>query len=416
MIELGLSRISRLLRQTPLPWRAIHVAGTNGKGSICAAASAMLHRGAGLQVGRFTSPHLLDSWDCVNLNEGTVAESMFREAEDKVKWYNRREDIEATEFEILTATAFEIFTRAKVAVGVVEVGMGGRLDATNMLQNPLSTVIAKIGMDHQDFLGDTIEKIAREKAGILKPGAPYVLSPDNNCAVRRVVAEAALQVGANPIQLPPSVSEKAHKAIDKLDVPPHQKTNCSLAFHAVYEAVIKLGHAPEVTKLLSHLPPSTPGRLQRVTFPSSITGGEERDALIDGAHNVDSAQVLGQYVDTHLRSSPDSSVDWIIALSSSKQKDANAILSAMLRPQDHVICTEFSKVEGMPWVRVLPDLLPMVQSLLKNPTEARFDPLEEDRDWRRALQGGPERPLVVAGSLYLVSRVLRRLRAAQAKH
>src|SRR6187402_3404456 len=128
MIELGLARISRLLSFTPQPWKAIHVAGTNGKGTICAYLSAMLHA-SGVRCGRFTSPHLIDRWDCITINEQTVRESVFREAEDLVLERNRKLDIAATQFELLTASAFEVFAKEKVEMGVVEVGLGGKLDA-----------------------------------------------------------------------------------------------------------------------------------------------------------------------------------------------------------------------------------------------------------------------------------------------
>src|SRR4051812_42901739 len=130
MIELGLGRISRLLRHTPQPWKAIHVSGTNGKGSICAYLSAMLHA-SGVRCGRFTSPHLIDRWDCITIDEQPVRESIFREAEALVMKRNEVEKIEASEFELLTATAFEVFYKEKVEMGVIEVGLGGRLDATN---------------------------------------------------------------------------------------------------------------------------------------------------------------------------------------------------------------------------------------------------------------------------------------------
>lgn len=134
MIELGLSRIARLAAQTPQPWKAIHVAGTNGKGSICAYLSAMLHA-SGVRCGRFTSPHLIDRWDCITIDEQTVQESSFIEAEERVKQRSQllRMASKATEFELLTATAFEIFYREKIEMGVIEVGLGGRLDATNIL-------------------------------------------------------------------------------------------------------------------------------------------------------------------------------------------------------------------------------------------------------------------------------------------
>jgi folylpolyglutamate synthase/dihydropteroate synthase len=209
MIELGLQRISRLLAQTPLPWRAIHVAGTNGKGSICNYVSGMLEaynvspyrkrrQLPTLSHGRFTSPHLIDRWDCITINQQTVSSELFHAVEKRVLARDAAECIQASEFELLTATAFEIFTQEKVDIGVVEVGMGGRLDATNILgqpvaaeylkddqsppvrATPLITAISDIGFDHEAFLGNTIEAIAREKAGIMKCDVPVIFHACSN--------------------------------------------------------------------------------------------------------------------------------------------------------------------------------------------------------------------------------------------
>ena len=121
MIELGLGRISRLLRHTSQPWSAIHVAGTNGKGTICAYLSAMLHA-SGVRSGRFTSPHLIDRWDCITINEQAVQESVFQEAEDLVLKRNQIEEIGASKFELLTATAFEVLAQEKIEMGVIAAG------------------------------------------------------------------------------------------------------------------------------------------------------------------------------------------------------------------------------------------------------------------------------------------------------
>ena len=179
MIDLGLARIGRLLQATPQSWRAIHVAGTNGKGSICAYLSAAL-RSNGLSCGRFTSPHLIDRWDCINVNGRAVSETVFRDVEKAVRQRDQAESLGATEFELLAATAFGVFQREKVEVGVVEVGLGGKLDATNALRHKVVTVIAKIGLDHQSFLGNTLEEIALQKAGIMRPGVPCVVDGSNH--------------------------------------------------------------------------------------------------------------------------------------------------------------------------------------------------------------------------------------------
>lgn len=196
MIELGISRIARLLQQTPLSWKAIHVAGTNGKGSISAYLSRLLAAG-GIRCGRFTSPHLVDRWDCITIDEKVVQESLFRQIEASVKLRDQDLGIGASEFELLTATAFEIFNHERVEVGVVEVGMGGRRDATNVLDNVLVSVISKIGLDHQALLGDSIEQIAREKAGILKPDVPCVIDGTNSVEVLKTIQYRIRELGVD---------------------------------------------------------------------------------------------------------------------------------------------------------------------------------------------------------------------------
>lgn len=197
MIRPGLSRITLLLKGIPLPWKAVHIAGTNGKGSICAYISALLHA-THIRSGRFTSPHLIDRWDCITVNEVPIAESRFRSVEERVKERNAVGKIDASEFEILTATAFEIFALEKVQVAVVECGLGGRLDATNVIEGPLVTVISKIGLDHQGLLGDTIRQIAGEKAGIIKTGAACVVDGSSDAEalaeIERVAGEKGVDV------------------------------------------------------------------------------------------------------------------------------------------------------------------------------------------------------------------------------
>ena len=202
MIELGLGRISRLLKDIPIAWRAIHVAGTNGKGSVCSYASAMLNAGS-IKCGRFTSPHLIDRWDCITINDRVVDQRLFCQVEDVVKSRDQKNGIKASEFELLTATAFEIFNHEKVEVGVVEVGLGGRNDATNVLQDPLVTVITKIGKDHQSFLGNSLEEIAYQKAGIMKQNVACLVDGSNEGSVIDVLKQNAKESQAAPLTLIP---------------------------------------------------------------------------------------------------------------------------------------------------------------------------------------------------------------------
>ncbi|KAL9097346.1 MAG: hypothetical protein Q9165_000773 [Trypethelium subeluteriae] len=425
MIELGLARISRLLKHVEFSWRAVHVAGTNGKGSICAYASTLL-KASNISTGRFTSPHTIDRWDCIAINDKVVTESLFKDIEDRVKRRDEKENIQASEFELLTATAFEIFNHEKVEVGVVEVGMGGRLDATNVLQDPLVTVVSKIGLDHQEFLGNTIEAIAREKAGILKPGVPCVVDSTNGESVKAVVKTVAGDVGASPLRfidldLLENYKKKELSASHYLnDV---QLVNYECAKQAVVLALAQLGKSLNSSAqdhaLLRSSP--LPGRLQRLSI-EPLTGREQY-ILLDGAHNPQSAALLRERVDEDRLNWPHSPqsarldsagfssqpVTWVLAARDGK--DVSKMLSYLIKPGDTVVTTAFGPVDGMPWVKTMsPQVLLSTAAqnrLLDGQSNSRESVLEALQLATALANGGP---LVVAGSLYLVGDIMRALR------
>lgn len=405
MIDLGLARIGRLLQHTPQTWKAIHVAGTNGKGSICAYLSAML-RTSGVSCARFTSPHLVDRWDCIAINDKPVSETVFRDAEEAVKQRDAEGRVGATEFELLTATAFEIFHRQSVEFGVIEVGLGGRLDATNVLSQKAVTVVAKIGLDHQSFLGNTMEDIALQKAGIMRRGVPCVVDGSNQLSVLRVIEDHAKEVGAEVVY--PSTSS-VRDALSGADLEPHQIQNLACAHLAFTLA------RPEDKRSLAELIPlikqlEWPGRLQRLSL-QGITG-RQQDVLLDGAHNTQSAEVLAAYVQKHFRS-PGQPVTWVLA--ATQGKDMDGILGLLLRPGDNVAAVRFGPVDGMPWVKATDpsELLRVASNYGISPSELYNggDDVKATLSW--AANATAERPVVIAGSLYLVSSVLRLLRSVK---
>lgn len=466
------------------------MAGTNGKGSICAYVSSMLDaynksdfRSSGPAIkgknepgtprhdsishGRFTSPHLIDRWDCITINQKPVSFGIFDAVEKKVKQRNEAEKINASEFELLTATAFEIFNEQQIDVGVIEVGMGGRLDATNIigLQGgielppntsmetfrplPLVTAITSLGLDHQAFLGDTLEKIAREKAGIIKPSVPVVY--DNSDAredmqaafkvIENVAAENACPV-LSPIPFFSAVELEDRLAdwIVTLDLPGHTQTNAAVAFTATWAALQQLGRVSPPQRMeqeqrelalsmLDIVPTTTvPGRQQKISI-ETLTGRRE-PVLLDGAHNYESAVSLVESVeelrrvereDAMSRNAEPSPVTWVVAVSNSK--DPIDVLGPLLtnadpvfrEKEDRVFAVEFGPVGGMPWVTPSPasQIMETIASMSNSTVNPRRM-LDCGRDITRALrlasetaQGGP---LVIAGSLYLVQDVLRLLR------
>jgi len=410
MIELGLARISRLLGESVLPWRAIHVAGTNGKGSVCAYASSMLHA-CGIPCGRFTSPHLIDRWDCITVNEKVVEESLFRRTERRVQLINEKEGIGASEFELLTATAFEIFAQEKIKIGVVEVGLGGRLDATNIMKDPLVTVITKIGKDHEALLGSTLPEIAYQKAGILKTDVPSIVDGTNPQEVLNVIAEVSKDVKSGMVNYIEVLTGQPQSEIwsvqSRAAYQPHQQMNISLAYEAVTLALSQSQIPFDPLQFVTAIEHTIwPGRLQMISI-RSLTG-RSQPILLDGAHNAQSAMVLGSYVDENLREEG-KPVTWVVALS--KGKDLQEILSTLLKKGDNLVAVQFGPVDQMPWVQAMSaaEVLDKARAMV-----------ELDRSWaaqgsllaglQNAVKTSGERPMVVAGSLYLVSDVLRLLR------
>ncbi|KAL2148795.1 hypothetical protein VTH82DRAFT_1942 [Thermothelomyces myriococcoides] len=403
MIDLGLARIGRLVQHTPQTWKAIHVAGTNGKGSICAYLSAMLSA-SGLSYARFTSPHLIDRWDCIAVDGKPVPEAVFREAEEAVKQRDRDGQIGATEFELLTATAFEVFYRQKVEYGVVEVGLGGKLDATNVMEQKTVTVISKIGLDHQSFLGSTIEEIALQKAGIMRPGIPCVVDASNHPSVLSVIEKYARAVGAD-LHYASAAGITGSVAGEKFE--DHQIQNLACAHMAFRLA------RPEHEQRLSDFLPAIrhmqwPGRLEKIDI-SKITG-RQQEVLLDGAHNPQSAEVLARYVEKHLRSRERPNITWVLA--ATQGKDMDGIFSLLLRPGDQVTAVRFGPVDGMPWIKPADPAELLGLAARHGAQQAAIhnagDDVKGAMIW--ASQTAKDGPIVISGSLYLVSSVLRALR------
>jgi dihydrofolate synthase / folylpolyglutamate synthase len=197
--KFGLERTIALLDALGNPQRAfagLHIAGTNGKGSSVATAEALL-RGKGLRVGAYTSPHLVD------FRERIVVDGAYIPADEVVEFVERWtpivESLGATFFEATTALAFMHFARRGVDVALIETGLGGRLDSTNVI-SPLAAGVTTINYDHMEYLGDTLEKIAAEKAGIYKRGRPAIVG-ERDPSIRSILAEHAREAGARPIRI-----------------------------------------------------------------------------------------------------------------------------------------------------------------------------------------------------------------------
>ncbi len=304
---LGLERIGALLGRLGHPERdlppVLHVAGTNGKGSTCAFLRAALEA-AGLETHVYTSPHLVRFNERIRISGRLIDDAAL--AALLAETLDAAEGMAISFFEATTAAAFLAFARAPADACIVEVGLGGRLDATNVVEAPLVCGIAQLGIDHPAFLGDTIERIAAEKAGIAKPGAPLV-TLSYPAAGARAVAEAAAAAGAT--WLPRGESWRAELAGGRLhyddargaiDLPPprlpgaHQAANAALA-------VAMLRHqdrldVPEAAFRAAMGWAEWPARLQRLApGPLRDLLPREAELWLDGAHNPNAARAIADF-------------------------------------------------------------------------------------------------------------------------
>ena len=292
--KLGLERITALLEALGSPHRAcrwVHVAGTNGKGSTCAMIEAGL-REAGVRTGLYISPHLMEPTERIQIGGRQVSQEQFANAFDRVHeaaermLSTRALDMHPTYFESVTAMAFVLFADAKLDRVVLEVGLGGRLDATNVV-TPDLCVITPIDYDHQIFLGDTIQQIAAEKAGILKPGVPAVF------AEQRPEAEAVLRAMASgPFTFSRDwpITDLAMDARGSRFRMRGVEVRCPLAGEHQVEnarvaaiALAELGVSPA-----GIAGTHWPARLERVS--------ERPEIIIDGAHNPAGTRALAAYI------------------------------------------------------------------------------------------------------------------------
>ncbi|KAH6696974.1 folylpolyglutamate synthase [Plectosphaerella plurivora] len=417
-ISLDLSRMARAMTSVAQRWDALHVAGTNGKGSVCTYLSALC-RQARISNGLFTSPYLVEPRDAIKIDATPISRAAYaryrqailddeqrRLAQDPPPMEDTQTPIRLTEFELGTLVAFSAFDDAGVRAGIVEVGLGGRLDSTNALQRKSVTVITKIGLDHQRMLGDTLPLIAREKAGIMMSGVPCVVDGSNPPEVLDVFRSHAAGVGA-PLHLT-TAQDGLLETLYAAEVMPHQAQNmaCAMtAFRLAYpEHALSVEEALPLLKSTVHL-----GRLSSLDISKAFPNRSGLPTLIDGAHNPQSAETLARYVDQYSRGNGQS-VTWVVAVSQQDGKDAEGMLRTLTRPGDSVVCVAFSRRPTMPWVEpVKPALLQEMLDRL-GITAASFDetdPTEGSLAAGMAEAATSKGPIVVTGSLYLVGDAYR---------
>ncbi|MEG4107683.1 folylpolyglutamate synthase/dihydrofolate synthase family protein [Microcoleus sp. S13_C5] len=337
-VHLGLERIHQLLEKLDNPHKQvpiIHVAGTNGKGSVCAYLSSVLTE-AGYRVGRYTSPHLIDWTERICINQKPISSTELQQCLQRVVVATQNNTETPTQFEIITAAAWLYFAEQKTDIAVIETGLGGRLDATNVCETPLASVITSISLEHWQILGPTVADIAGEKAGILKAKCPAVIGELPESA--RIVVEKRIQeLDCLATWVKPAIdlgqgfaeyqlNQNAVKIKYQLPLLGKiQLMNSAIAI-ATLQILQNQGWQISPTAIENGIAKTQwPGRLQQTTW-------KNRNILIDGAHNPAAAIALREYVD-RLNDRP-SAINWVIGILATK--DCDDILKALLKKGDRL--------------------------------------------------------------------------------
>ncbi|HXF92674.1 MAG TPA: folylpolyglutamate synthase/dihydrofolate synthase family protein [Nitrospiraceae bacterium] len=342
-IKLGLDNMRLLTSRLGEPqrrYRILHIGGTNGKGSTAALAAAIL-QAAGYRVGLYTSPHLIDFRERIRVNGELIGAAQVAELTERLRSVVQG-DCSPTFFEFTTAMAMQHFADAAVDVAVLEVGMGGRYDATNIVE-PLVTGITTVALDHEEYLGRTVDAIASEKAGIIKPGVPVIvgLVPAEAFTVIEAVASQrqapVLRLnrdfrveGKSPARFRYEGVTVRHDELSCTLEGRHQLDNAACAL-AMIEAAGASGLPVSEAAIRAGLRSVRwEGRLEVVE--------QEPTVLLDGAHNPSAAQVLADYLDRYRRDHPGSRV--ILVLGMMRDKDHRGFLARLLPVVDEVVLTQ----------------------------------------------------------------------------
>ncbi len=375
-IKLGLENIRRLLQSTGNPHerlRFIHVAGTNGKGSTCAMLDSAL-RASGVRSSLYTSPHLVDFRERIRVDGRMIPEEAAAEGLTLLRAASRGWDHAPTFFELATALAAWWFAREGAEVVVWETGMGGRLDATNAV-TPLVSVITPVGMDHAQWLGNTLAEIAAEKAGIIKPGVPVVSAPQED-EVRAVLEARADEAGA-PLRF---VAEPCDWPVGLQGL--HQRWNAALALAALDAAGLVSDGVARRRALASV---SWPARFQRC----------ERNIVIDGAHNAHAAAAL---VETWRAAFGD--FKGRLVFGALRDKDTRALLVSLRQIADEI------------WLVPVNNTRAASAAELSATAAASGFPVIRESALAEALDSATSRPTLVTGSLFLAGEALALLDGA----
>lgn len=386
-IKLGLERINALLALLGSPHKnlnVIHVAGTNGKGSVCAILSSVF-AAAGYKTGLYTSPHLVSYTERIKINNKPVDEEKFAQLVCEICDIAQKNNIEPTEFEVLTAAMFKYFHDEGAEICIVETGLGGRFDATNVLENPVCSIITSISKDHTERLGNTIDQIAFEKAGIIKQNSKVVCESEN--AGFEVIKNAAQSRNAQLFTPSSDVSVeftggRNFAGIDGKTyefglVGQYQEGNLRLALEAIRQSGLKISE-----KALA-------SGLKKVFHPCRIQYLSEKKLIIDGAHNPDGAKRLRETLDLYFGNEEKL---WIFG--ALKNKDYEKMAKTLFKKGDEVFVCEFSHANHADFAQI---------SAVSPVLVKRISPKKVSE-----LAGSSKKLKIIAGSLYMAGEILEK--------
>ena len=366
-ISLGLDRMFKIMDLLGNPQdklNCIHVAGTNGKGSVCAILSSILTC-AGQKVGLYTSPHIFKYTERIQICGKPITDDDFVKYVFEISDLADKNNIDLTEFEVLTAVMFKYFYDNDVDVVVLETGLGGRFDATNIIKRNLCSIITHVDFDHTERLGNTIDKIASEKAGIIKPNCPCIVFEG-----REVYRDVTDELGSLLLMVAPfaPTTELALKGS-------YQQENLSLALAAIEEVF------PEVPQDVID------EGLRRVKHPCRFQYIEDKNLIIDGAHNPNGINSLRQSLDMYY---PNTNRRFIFGCL--KNKDYTKMVQSLFMQGDEIYFYHFKHQNSCP-VQELQKVCPFESKELTPNTQIDFNDGHLN---------------IICGSFYMISELAQR--------
>ncbi|MDC3116479.1 bifunctional folylpolyglutamate synthase/dihydrofolate synthase [Alphaproteobacteria bacterium] len=383
LIDFDLSRLNLLMKKFNNPQNTlqniIHIAGTNGKGSTAAFLKEILEHNK-LSVNLYTSPHLINFNERIRINNKLISEEILIKILEEVEVKNANNPI--TFFEITTAAAFVAFYKHPSDVNIIETGLGGRLDATNIIENKKLTIITKIGFDHMEFLGEKIEDIAREKAGIFRKNTPVIIAKQKNIKAHQTLLACAKKLETEIIDIK-NIPENTILGLNG----DHQYENASTAYTAAKKLFpfISLSKAKLALKNTSW-----PGRIHEIR-QGKIINYRNNITILDGAHNDDSAYVLDQYLNKK------SIGKWNIIIGMLKNRDVKDFVNILKNHINKIFAISIPDVE----TSYSPDEI--IVKLKKLDLE-----VISSQHLGNALQSAEKDvPLLITGSLYLAGYTLK---------